>query len=56
VWFVAVRTISDKADKDIDVKHIGHFPRGHTPEPHQIDDQAYKAVRIEEGGAIWHQI
>jgi len=36
VWFVAVRTIIDKAEKAVGAKHIGQIPRGRTPEPHQI--------------------
>lgn len=34
MWFVAVRAITDKADEALGVKHIGHSPRGRTPEPH----------------------
>lgn len=30
------RDITDKAEEALGVKHIGHSPRGRTPEPHQI--------------------
>ena len=48
MWFVAVRAIIDKVEEAEGAKHIGRIPRGHTPEPHQIDDRGGDIV----GGII----